>query len=830
MIETLENPVQIEKSFEGKQNNFSIDSSAKIFRLLVKQLYQDGYSSVVREITCNAIDAEIEKGIKNPVPQLFLKEGNKFSGKPTELTIQDRGVGISPERISKIFIVLGNSTKENTNAQIGGYGIGSKSPFKIVDAFEVITIHKKIKYHYIMQLDEISGAKCILVSETPSLELSGTSVVIKTFEDNAHHEFYKATKTQLAFINYKLNGLYFPSLAKRAYYENKDFLLFDPKTINKYNLREFENSLLIGPINYKIKTNINLYSQKDYGFLCIYKFNVGQIMPVASREDVDWSKNTYIKLNQKIEICEKKIETIVKKLLFRLKNSYTKFNGVLLKAEEVSNVDIQLVVYKSKAFVESQIIHNLNKKYTSGRTQKINYTDQELETFDIEGQTLFGVKSESEELFKKTVLKFPFVTNTDAYSKQIGSKKDAYIEKLFNGEIPTNNNINRFNTFKKIYSLGKKLQLPIATQLKGDYTRRGKLERVPLEIQIDGLNTRGDVKNFYEFQNLNVITITSIYDFVSVKKTLQDLKIQSDLHLNFVFVNPNEVYEFRICNTAITNKNAVENLLKLKFRTEELTKSDINLLTTKIKNDVLQRITEKENLQRLLLEKEKEEKKEQYEKEKAIREKKKNNLKAKIIPYTFYDVSVNKQFSILTQGNDFFQRFQKRDSSFIFVTKDWFDDEINLKHHLCFSDKLTVTTKEFYKTILKLDRSYFEEADIKVTFLEKDIVAQQDLVLKFCLYSLLKKQQTIRIDKGYKVFKDTSSKYPFLETVLTKRHQWNHLEKDISKFDISLKRLVFLKYADVFKEFDSMFRNDNQEEFYVDLNLLPTHFDYWKNA
>jgi hypothetical protein len=120
----------------GAGNTFSIAASAKAFEVLSSNLYQNKILAVIREISCNALDAHkmvgkdassIEVHFPTFVQQYF--------------SVRDYGPGLSKENVLDLYTTYFKSTKDAANDMIGGFGLGSKSPFAVADQFTVTSWH-----------------------------------------------------------------------------------------------------------------------------------------------------------------------------------------------------------------------------------------------------------------------------------------------------------------------------------------------------------------------------------------------------------------------------------------------------------------------------------------------------------------------------------------------------------------------------------------------------------------------------------------------------------------------------------------------------------------
>lgn len=135
---------------EGVQAGIDEGSYPFIFELVSKQLYSNPIGSVIREITSNCFDSHIEAGVDEPV--IISKTYSIEEGYAIEF--KDVGIGMSPDRIYGIYMNYFSSTKRQDNTQIGGFGIGSKTPLAYCELFYVTTIYDGLEYEYIFHKGE----------------------------------------------------------------------------------------------------------------------------------------------------------------------------------------------------------------------------------------------------------------------------------------------------------------------------------------------------------------------------------------------------------------------------------------------------------------------------------------------------------------------------------------------------------------------------------------------------------------------------------------------------------------------------------------------------
>ena len=120
---------------------FSIAANASMFRILSNGLYSNKERAIIREVSCNAYDANVDAGNGHIPIEVHL---------PNTLepffSIKDSGPGLTPDQMVNVYTQYGNSTKTDNNLAIGCMGLGSKSPFSYIDSFTVISIHRNPKY------------------------------------------------------------------------------------------------------------------------------------------------------------------------------------------------------------------------------------------------------------------------------------------------------------------------------------------------------------------------------------------------------------------------------------------------------------------------------------------------------------------------------------------------------------------------------------------------------------------------------------------------------------------------------------------------------------
>lgn len=298
----------------------SKNAAAMVFQMFTKNIYSNPIGSVVREITSNCFDSHVEAYVKFPV--IIRKSYDQLTD-TYYLSFIDKGVGMSPDRIENIYGVYFESTKNDTDDQIGGFGIGGKTPLaykryngsgdgEYDNSFYVITNHNNTKYSYCIYEGNSEPIIDPLYSE-PTAERNGTEIRIPVLK-----------KDLLSFKREMVRQLYyFENVIFEGFEEDTDSI----KLSNDYQIvrgksffyrgNEYSNyvHVCLGRVAYPIDYNtLGLY-EGNYKFPVAIKLNIGEINVTANRESLDYSEKT-------IKILKDRLQEVRNELVEMLVNQY----------------------------------------------------------------------------------------------------------------------------------------------------------------------------------------------------------------------------------------------------------------------------------------------------------------------------------------------------------------------------------------------------------------------------------------------------------------------------------------------------------------------------
>lgn len=294
-------------------SNITIDSSAKfttesfdfgdkriIMQILRGKIYSNPIKTILQEIGCNARDAHREIG-KSDIP-IKIKLPTKLD---ETFYIQDYGPGITPDRMSNVFIKYGNSTKRDSNEQTGGFGLGAKTPFAYVDLFNVTTISeedgKHVKRVYVAYIDETEVGAMACTSKKETTECTGTTISF-TPKKTDYYKFSSYTEEVFQFWAVKPEVI---SDAEVGWDEDEKPLLSTPKW-DFYGPNN-EDYVILDEIAYPIKwEEVRGHKNLENNGI-VLRFNTGDIKITANREQIEW-------VDESIEAIKKALKPIQKKL------------------------------------------------------------------------------------------------------------------------------------------------------------------------------------------------------------------------------------------------------------------------------------------------------------------------------------------------------------------------------------------------------------------------------------------------------------------------------------------------------------------------------------
>jgi len=312
----------IESTTGSKKMRLSENASSMVFQLFTKNVYSNPIGTVVREIVSNCFDSHTEAKVNAPV---LVRKFQDTQDNTIYISFIDYGVGMSPDRVENIYGVYFESTKRVDNTQIGGFGIGGKTPLaykrstglgegEYDNSFNVITNFDGIKYAYLIFEGDDSPVITLLHSE-PTTERNGTEVRIPVLSNDVD-KFTKEMVRQLYYFENVVFEGFDDDYGNGETLSNTYQIIRGKSFLFRGNEYSEYMHICLGRVAYPIDFNVLGLSSSDYRLPVAVRLEVGDINVTVSRESVDYSEST-------IKMLKKKLETVKEEIVGLLAKQYS---------------------------------------------------------------------------------------------------------------------------------------------------------------------------------------------------------------------------------------------------------------------------------------------------------------------------------------------------------------------------------------------------------------------------------------------------------------------------------------------------------------------------
>ena len=407
--------IDIEKEALGDVglNQMGLNVNSLTFKTLIDGIYNNKLGAVIREISSNARDAHIKSENTDPF-EIILDTNN--SNLVTKMTIKDYGNGLTKEEMIKYLCTLNSSSKRDSNDFIGFLGIGSKSPFSLVNNYNFTSYkdNNKIVLNFFRADNEtphydivtepsdvtVNSVECNIIFYNQTIPVQDTlseiykqlilfdiqpRIIVNNIEENKteiyepENFFSKVTETEHYFKLSRDDSPYYEDLHRK--YTSCNLLISLGNVIYQYKISNYYNVRSTSADTYIFKFDPQELS-----------FNEGREFIVDVPANFDKIKNKLNSIFQELPIVH----------LCKLNETYFEdFRDYLRKKTSVSNVkgtpkydlenDIEMVhdvlsflVYSSMSFLNSRISvelfdFNLSLLQTFLRVINLHVTLNQLE-------------------------------------------------------------------------------------------------------------------------------------------------------------------------------------------------------------------------------------------------------------------------------------------------------------------------------------------------------------------------------------------------------------------------------------------------------------------
>ncbi len=330
---------------------------------LLQSPYRDPIASLIREYVSNCFDSHIEAGVNTPVYVTLEEDQSSWYW-----ACEDFGVGLSPDRCRNVFMKYLNSTKEETNNQIGAFGMGSKSGLGYTDVVHIRTRFNGTEYKYMLH-KTTDAPTLALVDSYPTDKRNGTQIKIY-LKDNwdEREKFERRTKQQLTYFD----NIHYAGNLKNL---NEDFVVYKGKDFwIKPSCSLDGMHLVIGKVAYPINwENIGL---ERVNIDVALSFEIGDLPVIFTREDIRYTDDAVRRIKDKIERVKrelielatpksKDITSLPEYQNIILGKTKVKFSDefYLTLPEELGNqVDVKGIRYAPNPYISKKCLQSSNSR------------------------------------------------------------------------------------------------------------------------------------------------------------------------------------------------------------------------------------------------------------------------------------------------------------------------------------------------------------------------------------------------------------------------------------------------------------------------------------
>ena len=299
----------------------TIAPNAKAFKALMSGLYANKEESITREIWSNAYDAHRAAGREDvpfsvTIPSLL----------DPVFRVRDYGVSMDHEMVMSLYTTLFTSTKEDTNNEIGKFGLGSKSPFSYTDSYNIVTFKNGEKNAYTTYFDSQSLPVIDHVWSGPTDERDGVEI---SFPVHTHDiaQFVEAAKKVSVGFGVKPDAGEFEWPEIKAFYAGDNWTVYKSEHISGFMAKQ-------GCAVYPVDTNMLTRTEIDpkvFRFFqtcnVIIDFPIGELEVTVSRESLSYGER----------------EPTVQNLVKRMNAVYAELENTLRNNIEACKTDIEKI-------------------------------------------------------------------------------------------------------------------------------------------------------------------------------------------------------------------------------------------------------------------------------------------------------------------------------------------------------------------------------------------------------------------------------------------------------------------------------------------------------
>lgn len=291
---------------------------------LLRNNYSKPILAVIREITANALDANLEAGTKK---RAIVKVPSSFN---PVFSVRDFGGGLSQEDVFGLYSKYGKSTKRDSNNYIGAFGIGKFAPLSYGNNFTCVSYHGGKKTSYDIFVNDDDDTKIVKLHEEPSSEPTGLCIEVAVadsdidkFKEEVKSFFKVFPKNELPQFK-GIEDNFFPTYENAL--EGDGWFFTNQKDSNRYYgySSRHQSYAIMGRVAYPLDASAINFSNDDDGSALrdlvqaegfYVHFSIGELKLHHSRESLEYNKSTQKKIIDRLRVVKSEIEEMAKERL-----------------------------------------------------------------------------------------------------------------------------------------------------------------------------------------------------------------------------------------------------------------------------------------------------------------------------------------------------------------------------------------------------------------------------------------------------------------------------------------------------------------------------------
>lgn len=139
--------VKINGQFETSE--FKTGDISFLVDMMSDYIYTNKVRAVLREVSVNGHDANVRNGTSDIPIEVRIP-----TSLDNTLSFRDSGMGLSDDGMRNTFCGIGISDKRDSDTETGCFGVGTLSPYSLVDSFSVTSYHGDHVVDYLCYRDE----------------------------------------------------------------------------------------------------------------------------------------------------------------------------------------------------------------------------------------------------------------------------------------------------------------------------------------------------------------------------------------------------------------------------------------------------------------------------------------------------------------------------------------------------------------------------------------------------------------------------------------------------------------------------------------------------